>query len=288
MKVEDIKTIAVIGAGNMGHQISTLCAIHGFTTYCMDMDKKILDKAVEFVAPYLASRVKKGKLTQEQVDAAKDNLVFTQDLKEAVQSADVVIEAIIEVLDVKRKVFAEMDKLAPEHTLFTTNSSYIVSSKIADATSRPDKICNMHFFNPALVMKLVEVVKGDHTSDETADLICGLSERIGKKPSLLIKEIEGFMVNRVLQLIRLEAYWLLEMGVATVEDIDRACKYGLGHPMGPFELNDLTGLDLSYIQAVERFRRTGDPKDLPYAQLALKYSEGKFGKKVGEGWYNYE
>lgn len=288
MKVEDIKNITVLGAGNMGHQIAALCAISGYKTVCMDTSREMLDKAKAFFENYIPSRMAKGKMTEEVANQAKENLSFTTDLKEAIESVDFVIEAIIEKLEVKRRVFADMDKLAPPHAIFTTNSSYIVSSKIADATRRPDKVCNMHFFNPALVMKLVEVVKGPHVSDETARITRELSEKLGKLPAVLNKEIEGFLTNRIIRAIRLEAYWLYDMGIAEVADIDRAIELGTGTRMGPFRLNDLTGLDLSVDQAMEKFRETGDPRDMPFPGLVKKVSEGKFGKKTGEGWYKYE
>ena len=288
MNLEEIKHIAVIGAGNMGHQIAALCAIHGYRTLCMDTDEGVLGKAENFFTSYLDKQVKKGKLNAKQSQEAADNLQFTPDLEKAVGTADFVIEAVVEILDVKRELFSKIDKLAPKHAILTTNSSYIVSSKIADATSRQEKVCNMHFFNPALVMKLVEIVKGDHVSDETADLVFQLSEKIGKMPVVLKREVEGFLINRIVRVIRHEAYWLHEMGIASVEDIDKACVYGLGHPMGPFKLNDLTGLDLSYIQAMEKFKRTGNPVDLPYTSLVKKYNQSKYGRKTGEGWYKYQ
>ncbi|WP_319406270.1 3-hydroxyacyl-CoA dehydrogenase family protein [uncultured Desulfosarcina sp.] len=287
MKLNDIKKIAIIGAGNMGRQIATLCAIKGYRTFCTDTDKKTLDKATEFFSSYVASRVEKGKLTDDQAKISKKNISFTHSLEEAVNTADFVIEAIIEVLSVKRELFAKVDHIAPKHAILTTNSSYIVSSKIADATKRSEKVCNMHFFNPALAMKLVEIVKGQHVSEETADLVYNLSEKLGKNPVIVEKEVEGFLVNRILRVIRLEAYWLKEMGIASVEDIDKACVYGLGHPMGPFKLNDLTGLDLSYTQAIEKFKSTGEIADLPYSSLVQKFTQGKYGKKTGEGWYKY-
>jgi 3-hydroxybutyryl-CoA dehydrogenase len=288
MKIEDIQHIAVIGAGNMGHQIAALCAIKGFKTVCMDTSQEMLDTARKFFESYIPSRVAKGKLTDERAEQAKENLSFTTQLEEAVASADFVIEAIVEMVEVKRRVFAEMDTLAPPHAIFTTNSSYIVSSKIADATNRPEKVCNMHFFNPALVMKLVEVVKGPHVSNETARIAYALSERLGKLPAMLNKEIEGFLTNRIIRAVRLEAYWLHDMGIAEVADIDRAIELGTGTRMGPFRLNDLTGLDLSLVQAMEKFQETGDPKDMPFPCLVRKVAAGKYGKKTGEGWYKYD
>lgn len=288
MKIDDVKNICIIGAGNMGHQISLLCAMRGYKTTCTDISEDILKNAENFADTYLPGRVKKGKLTEDEARAARDNLSFTSDLKEAVKDADYVIEAAIEVIDIKRKIFADLDKLAPEHAILATNSSAIVSSRIADATSRPSKIVNLHFFNPALVMKLVEVVKGEHVSDETARISLDLCEKLGKVGILLNKEVDGFVVNRILFALWREAQWLLEMGVATSEDIDKGCVYGAGHPMGPFRLMDLVGLDLAYTLDIERFRRTGDPADMPAPSLAARYGQGDYGEKTSKGWFDYE
>ncbi|MBW1643136.1 MAG: 3-hydroxyacyl-CoA dehydrogenase family protein [Deltaproteobacteria bacterium] len=287
MKIEDIKNICVIGAGNMGHQISTLCAIHGFKTTCTDINKEILTNAEAFVDKYLPGRVEKERLTQEQADQARKNISFTSSLEEAVKDADYVIEAAIEVLDIKRKIYADIDKMAPSHAILATNSSAIVSSRIADATKRPEKVVNLHFFNPALVMKLVEVVQGPHVSDETTKISMDLCDKIDKVPVHLKKEVDGFLLNRIFGAISREAQWLLEMGVASVEDIDKACVYGAGHPMGPFRLNDLTGIDLSYTMAVEAFKRTGDRSLLPVPSIVEHYIKGEYGEKTGKGWYDY-
>jgi len=287
MKFEDIKNICVVGAGNMGHQIALQAAIVGYKVTCSDINKETLKKADKFVDDYLPGRVKKERLTQEQADNARANIRFTDSLEDAVGDADFVIEAATEVLELKRRIFADLDRLAPEHAILATNSSFIVSSRIADVTKRQDKVLNMHFFNPALVMKLVEVVQGPHVSDESADLTMKLCEAMQKVPVLLKKEVDGFLLNRIFGAISREAMWLLEMGVADVEDIDKACVYGAGHPMGPFRLNDLTGLDLSYIMKMERFRETGDFADLPGPRLTEHYIKGEYGEKTGKGWYDY-
>jgi 3-hydroxybutyryl-CoA dehydrogenase len=287
MTVNDIKKICVVGAGNMGHQISLLCAILGYKTTCTDVIPEVLKKAEKFADTYLPGRVEKGKMTKEVAEQARKNISFTPDLKEATKDADYVIEAVLEILDVKRKLFAQLDQVAPPHAILATNSSYIVSSLIADATKRPSKVVNMHFFNPALVMKLVEVVKGPHVSDETAKVTMDLSDKLEKIPVLLKKEVDGFLLNRIFRVIRREALWLLEMGVASIEDIDKACVYGAGHPMGPFRLNDLTGIDLNYTMSMERFRRTGDFADLPVPSVVDKYVHGCYGEKAGKGWYDY-
>jgi len=287
MDINDIKTVCVVGAGNMGHQIATLCAIHGFKTVCTDISDEQLQKAEAFVDKYLPGRVEKEKLTAEQAKQARENISFTNSLEEACKEADYVIEAAVEVLDIKRKVFADMDKFAPPHAILATNSSFIVSSKIADATNRPDKVINLHFFNPALVMKLVEVVQGPHVSDETRQISMDLCTKISKVPVHLKKEVDGFLLNRIFAVIGKEANWLLEMGVASVEDIDNACVFGAGHPMGPFRLNDLTGLDLSYTIGMENFRDTGDRANLPGPSLVEHYLKGEYGQKTGKGWYDY-
>lgn len=287
MNIDDIKTIGVIGAGNMGHQIVTLCAIHGYKSICTDSDAATLKKAEAFVDRYLKGRVEKERLTAEQAQQAREDLIFTSSLEETVGEADYVIEAVIEVIDVKRALFRELDRIAPPHTILATNSSAIVSSRIADVTSRPEKVVNLHFFNPALVMKLVEVVQGPHVSDETAQMSMDLCERLDKVPVHLKKEVEGFLLNRIFGAILREAQWLLEMGVASYEDIDKACVYGAGHPMGPFRLQDLTGIDLSYTMAMEAFKASGDRSLLPHPRLVEHYLKGEYGEKTGKGWYDY-
>ncbi len=284
----EIKNIAVIGAGNMGHQIAVCAALSGFQVRCTDTDSDILNKAIQFADNYLKERVIKGKLTEEAAKQARENIVFTPSVKEAAEDADLVIEAIIEKLDIKRALFAELDKICPAHTILATNSSYIISSKIADATSRPDKVCNMHFFNPALVMKLVEVVQGAHVSGETVESVMEVAKKMSKTPVLLHKEIYGFLVNRFLQATRQEALKLLDMGVASHEDIDTAVKNGLGYPMGPFQLLDLTGVDLAYHVSMEKYRESGDPADRPSPTVVEKFTKGEWGKKVGKGFYDYE
>jgi 3-hydroxybutyryl-CoA dehydrogenase len=284
----NIQKIAIIGAGNMGHQIAMCAALSGFQVRCTDTNSDILNKAISFADNYLKERINKGKLSQEEANQARENLVFVPTIEEAAADADLVIEAIIEKLDIKRTLFAQLDKICPPHTILATNSSYIVSSKIADATSRPDKVCNMHFFNPALVMKLVEVVKGPHVSDETVESVMDVAKKMSKTPVLLQKEIYGFLVNRFLQATRQEALKLLDMGVASYEDIDTAVMNGLGYPMGPFSLLDLTGIDLAYHVGMEKYAESGDPADRPSPTIVEKFTKGEFGKKVGKGFYDYE
>jgi 3-hydroxybutyryl-CoA dehydrogenase len=287
MNIDEVKNICVVGAGNMGHQISTHCAIRGYNVTCTDISAETLEKAKAFVASYLPGRVEKGKLTQDEADQAQGRIRFTSSLADAASKADYVIEAAVEVLSIKRKLFAELDEIAPPHAILATNSSTLVSSLLADATHRPEKVINLHFFNPALVMKLVEVVQGPHVALDTAQVSLALCDRLEKVAVHVKKEVEGFLLNRIFKAINKEAKWLLEMGVASVEDIDKACVFGAGHPMGPFQLEDLTGIDLTYTLAMERFKRTGETADLPPPQTVSHFVKGELGRKTGKGWYDY-
>lgn len=284
----EIKTICVVGAGLMGYQIALQAAISGFETFCTDTSEVALKKAQEFAQDWLGNRLEKGKITSVEVDAIKQRLTFTSDLESAACRADMVIEAIVEIVSVKRNLFARLDKICPPHTILATNSSYLVSSKIADATSRPDKVLNMHFFNPALVMKLVEVVQGPHVSDETVEKVLEVSRALGKIPTRVNKEIYGFVANRVFSAITQEACYMLDQGVASAEDIDNAVKFGLGHPMGPFALLDMVGIDLEYDVRMGRYQDTGLAEDKPSPALVQRYAGGNFGRKSGKGFYDYK
>lgn len=288
MKIDDVKNVCVVGAGNMGHQISLHCALNGYKVVCTDVIPAVLEKAEKFVEGYLAGRVKKGKLTEDAAKKVRADISFTGDLKTAAGDADLVIEAVLEKIDLKRKIFADLDKIAPAHAILATNSSYIVSSEIISATNRPAKIANLHFFNPALVMKLVEVVQGPHVSDETAQILMDFCHKIGKEPIHVKKEVYGFVLNRIIAAIFREAEWMLEMGVASFEDIDKACVFGAGHPMGPFQLLDLTGVDLAFDVDMGKFKETGNFANLPVPTIVKLYTEGKYGQKTGEGFYSYK
>lgn len=284
----EIKTICVIGAGLMGHQIALQAAVSGFTVFCVDTSEAALKKAQDFALDWLGKNQAKGKMSADEVDAIKKRLGFSADLEAAAADADLVIEAIVEILSIKRELFAKLDKICPPHTIFATNSSYIVSSKIADATKRPDKFLNMHFFNPALVMKLVEVVQGPHVSDETVETVMEVSRKLGKIPTRVNKEIYGFVANRIFSAVTQEACYMLDQGVASAEDIDNAVRFGLGHPMGPFALLDLVGIDLEYDVRMGRYQDTGLAQDRPSPALVERYAAGNFGRKTGKGFFDYK
>ena len=286
--IDQIRHIVIVGAGAMGSQIGMLCALAGFDATITDLQADALDRAHHELRQRLTRDIEKGRRTRDEVDVAFGRLEFSTDLTTAATTADYVIEAAVEKLDVKRQLFADLDRLAPPPAILATNSSSIVSSRIADATGRPDRVCNMHFFNPALVMKCVEVVRGPDTSDETVQVTVELARRLGKVPVVLNREIPGFIANRILGAVRDEAISLLENGIASVEDIDTACRTALGYPMGPFELMDLTGIDIGYLTKKDRFAASGDPKDQPSRSVSALVERGELGRKTGRGWYEYD
>ncbi len=283
-----VRTVLVVGAGTMGSQIGMTCALSGFDATVTDVDDAALDRAVSQLRQRLSRDVEKGRRSPADVDAAFGRVRFSTDLGAAAARADYVIEAAVEKLDVKRRIFAELDAAAPPHAILATNSSTIVSSRLADATRRPDRVCNLHFFNPALVMTCVEVVRGPATSDATVQTSVEFARRLGKTPVLLQREIPGFIANRILNAVRDEAIFLLEHGVASVPDIDTACRTALGYPMGPFELMDLTGIDIGYLTKQDRFAETGDPRDRPSRSVTALVERGELGRKTGRGWYDYD
>lgn len=280
--------VTIVGAGAMGAQIGMVSALAGLDVAVVDLTQEALDGARSQLRKRTERFVSSGRLTQADLDAAWDRLEFTTDRDSAAARTDLVIEAATEKLDVKRTLFAELDAVCPERTILATNSSTIPSSRLADATNRPDRVCNLHFFNPALVMRCVEVVRHPQTSDETVAAATEFVRRIDKEPVLLHKEIAGFVANRLLVALRDEALDLYDAGIASFEDIDVAAKTALGHPMGPFELMDLVGIDVAYLARMVEYERTGDDDAKPHPAIARLYEQGRYGRKTGGGWYDYE
>ncbi len=288
MELEDIKRICVVGGGTMGSQIAIQCALHGYDVTLHDISDDQLKRAMDSNKGHLERRVEKGKMSKAQVDEAFKKIECTTSLEKAASDADFVIEAVFEKIDVKKEIFSKLDEICPSHAVFATNSSYFPNSLFAAATNRPDKLVNMHFFHPALVMKLVEVMPGEkNSSEETVNITAELVRKIDKVPIVLKKEIPGFVVTRILWAIRKEAYSLLENGVASFQDIDTGCELGLNHPMGPFRLADLSGLDIQYNSMLGLHEQTQDPKDLPPRSLRERVERGDLGRKTGKGFYNY-
>ena len=287
MKIDELRRICVVGAGLMGRQIALNAAHHGYDVRLFDANAEQLRAAERWVDEYLAGRVEKGRWTKDEATAARARLGFAANLAEAAADADLVVEAVVEDLAVKRAVFGELDHLAPARAVLATNSSTFVSSLVADATKRPSQVANLHYFNPAMVMELVEVVQGPHTSDETATLLVEFARRVGKRPILLKKEIDGFIANRLLRALGREACFLVDEGYATFEEVDLAAEKALGHPLGPFRLMDLTGIDLAFMIRSAMYEASGRDEDRPPKCIEERYRAGHYGRKTGRGFYTY-
>ncbi|MGP9606062.1 3-hydroxyacyl-CoA dehydrogenase family protein [Glutamicibacter sp. AOP33-2CA-4] len=283
----DIRTILIIGAGTMGRQIAMSCALGGYTTILQDISGSALDAARTDLESWADGRVAKGKLQAEFADAALARLSQSTELDASAAQADLVIEAAVERLDIKRSIFAELGKNAPAHAILATNSSTLASSHLAEASGRASQVCNMHFFNPALVMKCVEIVRNEQTSDETIQAVTAVARALGKEPVLVNREIPGFIANRMMGAMQREALNLASAEVASITDIDTTARTALGHPMGPFELMDLVGLDVIDFIAQATYAETGQALDQPHPLITQKVTEGKLGRKSGEGFYEY-
>ena len=282
----EIKKIFVAGAGLMGGGIAQVCAQAGYRVTMCDVTEEILKKSVEAIRWSVGKLVEKGKVA-ETVDEIMRRLMVTTDLA-AASDADFVFEAIIEDLEAKRKLFTELDKLCPNHTILATNTSAIPATDIAAATQRVAKVVGTHFFSPVPLMKAVEIVKGLGTSDETIEIADNLCKSIGKVTIQVNRDVAGMVLNRLNFPSTIEAIKLVESGVATVEDIDKGMRLGFGRPMGPFETGDMAGLDVGYHAMLAVYRETRDPKFYPPMLLQRKVKLGHLGRKTGIGWYRYD
>ena len=280
-----MKKVMVIGGGTMGLDIAQVFAKKGYDVVVRDISDEIIQKSEARLNKSLDKLVSKGKLDEAGKAAITGKMTFTTDLKLAAD-ADLVVEAAIENLDVKKSIFAELDQICKPETILASNTSSISITAIAAATKRPDKFIGMHFFNPATVMKLVEVIRGAHTSDETCTTITELSREIGKEP-VEVNEAPGFVVNKILVPMINEAADLLYTGVASAEGIDTAMKLGANHPMGPLALGDLIGLDVCLAIMDTLYSETHDPKYRASLLLRKMVRAGKLGRKTGEGFFKY-
>lgn len=280
-----MKNIFVVGAGTMGLDIAQVFAAAGFSVTVRDITSDIIEKAQNRLTTTLNKRVERGKMTKEDMDAIVNSIRFTTELQET-NDADLVVEAIIEKIEAKQSLFAELDGICKESAIFASNTSSISITAIAQSTKRADRFIGMHFFNPATVMKLVEVIRGIHTSDETFEAIFSLSEKIGKTP-VKVEEAPGFVVNRLLIPMINEAVGLLTEGVASASDIDSAMKLGANHPMGPLELADLIGLDVCLAIMDTLYQETHDTKYRAHTLLRKMVRGGLLGRKTKKGFYEY-
>lgn len=279
--------VAVLGAGNMGGQIAHQCALHGFQVRLWSRSEERLAGARAESSRLLRRRVEKGQLEADECESALSRVAIMTDLETAVRDVDVVIETISEDRDTKRELCRRISSVASDDALIATNSSTLPSSFLADCIQRPERLLNVHFFNPALVMQLVEVVRGPHTSEETLNRALEFAKAIGKTPITVEHESYGFLANRMLFIALQEAFKLVEGGYVSVEDCDLAVKKALGWPMGPFELADLVGLDVVEAILAEGARQTGDDQWRPPEILQQRIAEGALGRKAGRGFLTY-
>ena len=280
-----MKKVVVIGGGTMGLDIAQVFARKGFDVVVRDISDEIIKASEARLNKGLDKLVSKGKLDEAGKKAITDKTTFTTDMKLAAD-ADLVVEAAIENLDIKKKVFAELDEICKPETILASNTSSISITAIAAATKRPEQFIGMHFFNPATVMKLVEVIRGAKTSDETFKTVYDLAKEIGKEP-VEVNEAPGFVVNKILIPMINEACDLVYTGVASVEDIDKAMQLGANHPMGPLALGDLVGLDVCLAIMDTLYNETHDPKYRASLLMRKMVRAGLLGRKTGKGFYDY-
>lgn len=280
-----VKHISIIGSGVMGRGIAYVSAMGGFTTTLIDVNGQALQSAEKEINSIFEKGLKRGKLTEQEAALGQAKLSYTTNLAEGVSNADLIIEAVPEKRDIKKSVFEQMEKYAPSTCYFATNTSTMSPTEIASYAGRPERTIAMHFFNPVHRMKLVEIVRGLETNDETAQLIREVAEQMGKE-TVVINEFPGFVTSRISALVGNEAFYMLQEGLGTPEEIDKAIKLGLNYPMGPFELVDLVGLDVRLNNLRYLHEKLGE-KYRPAPLLEQYVQAGRLGRKNGRGVYDY-
>ncbi len=280
-----MKKIGILGAGTMGTGIAQTFGVNGFEVILRDLSEENLQKAKKSIEKSLVKMITKGKLEEAELGKTINRIAFTVGV-EKIKDCDIVIEAVTENMVVKKKIFQELDQVCKEGTILATNTSSLSITEIASATSRPDKVLGMHFFNPVPMMKLVEIIKGIATDTQVKNQVVELTEKIGKTP-VEVEEAPGFVVNRILVPMINEAIGVLGDGVAKAEDIDQAMKLGANHPIGPLALGDLIGLDVTLAIMEVLYEEFSDSKYRPHPLLRKMVRAQKLGRKTGEGFYNY-
>jgi 3-hydroxybutyryl-CoA dehydrogenase len=283
----EIKKIGVIGAGAMGNGIAQMAAQIGCDVVLRDIKDEFVERGIKNIDRFLSKSVEKGKIEAAQKDAILGRIKGTTEMAD-LKDVDFVIEAVIENLDLKKSVFKELDELCAPHVILASNTSSMSLTEIAAATKRPEKVCGMHFFNPVPIMKLVEIIRGYSTNDETVAVTTELAKKMGKITVEVKKDSPGFVVNRIMIPHMLEAIKIVEEGIASIEDVDTAVKAGLNYPMGPFELMDLTGIDICYFVAEYFYKELNkESKWVSPNLLKTMIRANKLGRKTAGGWYEY-
>jgi 3-hydroxybutyryl-CoA dehydrogenase len=283
----DITSIAVVGAGTMGHGIAQVAAMAGYRVALFDAEEGAAARGLARIAENLDKGVERGKVTAEGRDAALRSVRVADGLEDAVSGAGLIIEAIVESMDVKADLFRRLGRLAGPGAILATNTSSLSVGKLAEETSRPDAVIGMHFFNPVHIMKLLEIVVHDGTSEGTRDAALAVAQRMGKEP-IVVRNVPGFASSRLGVALGLEAMRMVEQGVASAADIDRAMELGYNHPMGPLKLTDIVGLDVRLSIADYLYAELGSETFRAPEILRRKVAEGNLGKKTGEGFYVWE